>query len=329
MSNFWDNKKVLVTGASGFIGSHLVEKLVDLGASVTAFVRYTSMGFIGMLEEIPREKLKNVELYLGDLRDPFAVRNAVKNKDAVFHLGAIISVPYSYVHPREVIEVNILGTLNILESAKDYKIPNIVIVSTSEVFGTALYTPIDEIHPKRGQSPYAASKIAADEISRSFHLSYKLPVKIIRPFNTFGPRQSQRAVISTIIVQALKNKEVKLGNLESVRDFTYVEDTVSGILLCGERENSIGKEINLGTGIGYKIKEVAQKIFKILSFDGEIIVEKERFRPDESEVEKLIASNELARSLLGWEPQMDFDEGLKLTIEWIKGHMDFYRREIP
>jgi dTDP-glucose 4,6-dehydratase len=329
MANFWKDKKVLVTGAAGFIGSHLVETLLKEGASVTAFIRYTSTGSIGMLEEIPIDKLEKVELYFGDLRDPYAVREALKGKDTVFHLGAVISVPYSYIHPREVIEVNVLGTLNILEASREFKIPNIVVVSTSEVFGTALYTPIDENHPRRGQSPYAASKISADEISRSFHLTYELPVKIIRPFNTFGPRQSQRAVISTIIVQALKGEEVKLGNLESVRDFTYVSDTVKGILLCGEKEDAIGRDINLGTGRGYRIRDVAERIFRILGTDKKIIVERERLRPEDSEVEKLIASNALASSLLGWKPEVDLDEGLRLTIDWIKDHIDFYRREIP
>lgn len=321
----WRGKKVLVTGAGGFIGSHLVEELKRRGAEVTAFVRYTSRATIGMLELADAEE---IEIVFGDLRDFHAIRETQKNKDVVFHLGAVISIPYSYIHPREVIEVNIQSTLNILEAAREFDTPNIVIVSTSEVFGTAQYIPIDENHPKRGQSPYAASKIAVDEISRSFYLAFGLPIKIIRPFNTFGPRQSQRAVIATIIIQALKNGSVKLGNIESVRDFTYVDDTVKGIIRCAEVEDAIGKEINLGTGKGYTIKEVAERVFEILGLSPRIEIEDWRKRPKGSEVEKLIADNTLAKNLLGWKPETKFEEGLKRTIDWMKEHIDLYRREI-
>ncbi len=328
-AEFWRGKKVLVTGAAGFIGSHLVETLIDMGARVRAFVRYTSRGDIGMLEDLGNDKLAEVEIYFGDLRDVNAVENAVKDIDVVFHLGAVISIPYSYINPREVIEVNVLGTLNVMEAVKKLETPCIVHVSTSEVYGTAEYVPIDEKHPKKGQSPYAASKIGADEIARSFHLSYDLPVRIIRPFNTFGPRQSRRAVIPTIIVQALKQDKIHLGNIGTVRDFTFVLDTVRGLIMAAECEEAVGEEINLGTGTGWRIDETAKLIVNILGVDKEIVTEEGRMRPEKSEVYRLISDNTRAKEILGWEPRYSFEEGLKMTIEWFKKHLGLYRREIP
>ena len=321
-------KRVLVTGAGGFIGSHLVETLVSLGAKVTAFLRYTSRADIGALSEVGNRVIDEVELMFGDLRDPEAMREAVRDKEYVFHLGAVISVPYSFVHPVEVVETNISGTLNVLNAAKETKPISIVHLSTSEVYGTARYTPIDEFHPKRAQSPYAASKIGADEIARSFHLAYNLPVVIVRPFNTFGPRQSQRAVITTITVQALKNEKIKLGYVESVRDFVFVKDTVMGLCLAALSDDAHGEELNLATGRGHRIRDVAERVLDILGVQRDIEIEESRMRPGKSEVLKLVGSNERAKQIIGWEPQTSFEEGLEITVKWIRDHLDFYKREI-
>ncbi len=326
---FWKGKRALVTGAAGFIGSHLVEELVGAGASVRAFVRYTSRGDIGMLEDLEGAVLDEVEIFYGDLRDKSAVEKALEDVDVVFHLGAVISIPYSYLNPEEVVHVNVMGTLSVLQSALKFKIPRVVHVSTSEVYGTAQYVPIDENHPKRGQSPYSASKIGADELARSFYLTYGLPVRIVRPFNTFGPRQSQRAVISTIIVQALKAEEIHLGNLDTVRDFTFVKDTVRGLVKAAERDETVGQEINLGTGKGWSIGETARIVLDVLGVDKKIVVERDRFRPEKSEVYRLISDNSKAKELLSWSPRYSFEEGLKITVDWFKEHLELYRREVP
>ena len=321
----WKDRKVLVTGAGGFIASHLVERLVAEGARVRAFVRYNSRNDPGMLRLADPEMLRRVEITAGDLRDPEAVRAAVRDVDTVFHLGALIAIPYSYLNPREVVEVNVMGTLNVLTAAREFGVRRVVHTSTSEVYGTAQYVPIDEKHPLQGQSPYSASKIGADRIAESFYRSFETPVVILRPFNTFGPRQSMRAVIPTIIVQALTRNEVKLGSLEPSRDFTFVHDTADGFLKAAEAEGALGEEINLGNDNTIRIGDLAEKIFRLAGKTPKIISDPQRVRPGKSEVMKLWASNQKAKSLIGWEPRISLDEGLALTIEWISNHLDLYR----
>jgi len=321
----WNGKKVLVTGAGGFIASHLVEHLVREGAQVRGFVRYNSRNDLGMLKWLAPEILSQVEIAQGDLRDTEAVRNAVHGVDTVFHLGALIAIPYSYVNPREVIDVNIMGTLNVLMAARDLGIRRMVHTSTSEVYGTAQYVPIDEKHPLQGQSPYSASKIGADRIAESFYRSFETPVVTLRPFNTFGPGQSMRAVIPTIIVQALTRDEVKLGSLEPSRDFTFAKDTANGFVKVAEAEGVLGEEVNLGNDNTIRIGDLAEKIFKIIGKTPKIVADPQRVRPGKSEVMKLWASNEKAKRMIGWEPRISLDEGLKLTIEWISDHIDLYR----
>lgn len=321
----WKDKKVLVTGAGGFIASHLVERLVSEGANVRAFVRYNSRNDYGMLKFISSDVFSKIEIIQGDLRDNEAVRNAVKGVDTVFHLGALIAIPYSYVNPREVIDVNIMGTLNVLMAARDFGTRRVVHTSTSEVYGTAQYVPIDEKHPLQGQSPYSASKIGADRIAESFYRSFEVPVVTLRPFNTYGPRQSARAVIPTIITQALTRDEVKLGSLDPSRDFTFVHDTANGFLKVAEADNVLGEEVNLGNDNTIRIGDLANKIFQIIGKTPKVSLDLQRIRPNKSEVMKLWASNQKAKSLIGWEPRISLDEGLALTIEWISKHLDLYR----
>lgn len=321
----WNGKKVLVTGAGGFIASHLIERLVTEGADVRGFVRYNSRNDLGMLKWLAPEIFSQLEIMQGDLRDNEAVRNAVRGADTVFHLGALIAIPYSYVNPREVIDVNIMGTLNVLMAARDFGTRRVVHTSTSEVYGTAQYVPIDEKHPLQGQSPYSASKIGADRIAESFYRSFETPVVTLRPFNTFGPGQSMRAVIPTIIVQALTRDEVKLGSLEPSRDFTFAKDTADGFVKVAEAESVLGEEINLGNDNTIRIGDLAEKIFRIIGKTPKIVTDPQRVRPGKSEVMKLWASNEKAKRMIGWEPRISLDEGLKLTIEWISAHLDLYR----
>ena len=321
----WQTRKVLVTGAGGFIASHLVERLVRAGASVRAFVRYNSRNDIGMLKFLPPDVFSRIEMIRGDLRDAEAVRGAVKGADTVFHLGALIAIPYSYIHPREVIDVNIMGTTNVLMAARDFDVRRVVHTSTSEVYGTAQYVPIDEKHPLQGQSPYSASKIGADRIAESFYRAFNLPVVTIRPFNTYGPRQSARAVIPTIITQTLTRDEIKLGSLEPSRDFTFVTDTADGFVKIAEAENVLGEEINLGNDNTIRIGDLVEKIFDILGKHPKIVTDVQRIRPGKSEVMKLWASNEKAKRMIGWEPRISLDEGLRVTIEWISAHIDLYR----
>ncbi len=325
MNNPWQNRRVLVTGAGGFIGSHLVETLAEMGAQVCAFVRYTSRGDRGLLKYLPAETLSKIEVVAGDLRDARAVQQSVKGREMVFHLGALISIPYSYRHPDEVVETNILGTLNLLQACRAEQVERLVCTSTSEVYGTARYAPIDEAHPLQGQSPYSASKIGADKLCESFYCAYNLPVVMVRPFNTYGPRQSARAVIPTIISQALNGGIIYLGNLESSRDFTYVSDTVAGFIRAGEAIGVEGRTINLGSGQEIKIGELANKVAQILGKDVHIELAEERLRPEKSEVMRLLSDNSLAKQLLGWQPQVDFDQGLNLTIDWISEHGELYR----
>jgi NAD dependent epimerase/dehydratase len=321
----WNGKLVLVTGAGGFIASHLVERLVSAGARVRAFTRYNSRNDMGMLHLIPTDVFSQLEIVRGDLRDVEAVRGAARGVDTVFHLGALIAIPYSYVHPREVIETNVMGTLNVLMAARDFGVRRVVHTSTSEVYGTAQYTPIDEVHPLQGQSPYSASKIGADKIAESFYRSFDVPVVILRPFNTYGPRQSTRAVIPTIITQVLTRDEVKLGSLDPSRDFTFVADTVDGFMRVAEADNVLGQEFNLGNDDTIRIGDLVAKIFSIIGKTPKTIIDTQRIRPSQSEVLKLWASNRKAKETIGWEPRVSLDQGLRLTIKWISAHLDLYR----
>lgn len=324
----WKTKKVLVTGAGGFIGSHLTEQLVALGANVKAFVRYNSRNNWGLLEMLPLHIRDNLEVVMGDLKEPEAVRNAVKDVDIIFHLAALISIPYSYLNPRDVVETNILGTLNILNAAKECSIQTLIHTSSSEVYGTAQYVPIDEKHPLQAQSPYAASKIGADKLVESYHLSYGLPTAIVRPFNTYGPRQSARAVIPTTITQSLTKDKIFLGAMHPTRDFVYVEDTVDGFIKAAESTKSIGEVINLGSGEEISIGDIADKIISLVGKEVEVVFDATRLRPESSEVERLVADATKARELIGWEPQTSLDEGLKKTIEWISEWITMYKIDV-
>jgi NAD dependent epimerase/dehydratase len=317
MDNHWSRKKVLVTGAGGFIGSHLIERLIDLGADVKGFARYNSRNDWGLLEIIPPQKLDSLQIVSGDLQDFDAVFSAVRDVDVIFHLGSLISIPYSYIRPRDTIENNILSTLNILTAARDLGVEKVVHTSSSEVYGTALYVPIDEKHPLQGQSPYSASKIGADKIAESFYCSFDLPVATIRPFNTYGPRQSARAIIPTIITQAIEQEKIKLGSLFPTRDYTFVKDTVNGFISTAESKSSIGEVINIGSNFEISMGDLAQRISSLLNKDIKIVQDSSRVRPFKSEVKRLWCDNAKAKRLLGWEPQVSLDEGLKETIEWI------------
>jgi NAD dependent epimerase/dehydratase len=321
----WSAHTVLVTGAGGFIGSHLVETLVTKGAAVRAFVRYTSRADIGLLAYLPALLLDGVEIIAGDLRDQDAVRRAAAGVDLIFHLGALIAIPYSYLHPAEVVETNVMGTLNLLLAARDLDIPRLVHTSTSEVYGSALRVPIDEGHPLQGQSPYSASKIGADKLAESFYCAFDLPVVTVRPFNTYGPRQSARAVIPTIISQALTRDQLHIGRLDTLRDFTFVGDTVAGFLKAAEAQGVEGDLFNLGTGQDVTIQEIIDTVFKITGVQLPIVQQEVRMRPDKSEVTRLLSDNEKARQRLGWVPTVDLEAGLQLTIDWIREHLQLFR----
>ncbi len=325
MSDSWKRKKVLVTGAGGFIGSQLVKTLVSSGAEVRAFVRYNSRGDPGLLRSLDPEVFAHIEVIAGDLRDEDAVRHAIKGCQFVFHLGALISIPYSYRHPTEVATTNIMGTLNTLLACRDYEVERLVHTSSSEVYGSAIYTPINEEHPLQGQSPYSASKIAADKLAESFYCAYDLPVITVRPFNTYGPGQSGRAVIPTIITQALTSDTIQLGSLETTRDFTYIDDTVMGFLLAAERDAGVGEVFNLGCGKEIAIGELARMILTMLVKDAQLVTKTQRMRPMKSEVLRLLSDNSRARAVLGWEPRVSLDVGLARTIAWIQQHLDHYR----
>jgi dTDP-glucose 4,6-dehydratase len=321
------DKPILVTGAGGFIASHLVEALVLQGARVRAFVRYNSRGDPGLLALLPGDRFAQVEIVAGDLRDLPAVQQAMDGVSYVFHLGALIAIPYSYVHPAEVVETNVIGTLNVLLAARQSGVERVVHTSTSEVYGTALRTPIDENHPLQGQSPYSASKIGADKLAESFYRSFDVPVVTLRPFNTYGPRQSARAVIPTIITQALTQDRIYLGNLDASRDFTYVSDTVAGFLAAAEKDGIEGDTINLGVGSEIRIADIANEIISLIAKPIEIIIDPSRMRPTKSEVQRLISDNRRAREQLGWSPQVSLRQGLSRTIQWISEHLDRYRPE--
>jgi len=321
-----EGKTILVTGAGGFIGSHLVEALVSKGAEVKTFVRYNSRNDWGMLENIPSGIKENLDVMTGDIIDFGVVKKAVRNCDIVFHLAALIGIPYSYVAPESYVTTNIKGTMNIMQASLEEGVEKIVHTSTSEVYGTAKYIPIDENHPLQGQSPYSASKIGADMLAHSYFLSFNAPVAIIRPFNTFGPRQSSRAVIPTIISQALSGNEVNLGSLTPVRDLTYVKDTVNGFIKVAESDKTIGEIINIGNGKGITVGELAKKILTIMECQNTTIhTDEERIRPEKSEVMQLICDNSKANRMIGWSPAYSLDQGLKETIEWIRQHRPIYK----
>jgi dTDP-glucose 4,6-dehydratase len=319
--------KALVTGAAGFLGSHLVEALVRRGDRVSAFVRYNSGNTWGWLDAAPAEIRKSLEVVRGDLKDADAVRKAVIGRDIVYHLGALIAIPYSYVHPNDFVQTNINGTVHVLQACLEAG-ARMVHTSTSEVYGTARRIPIDEEHPLQGQSPYSASKIGADKLVESFHLSFKLPVTTVRPFNTYGPRQSARAVIPTIISQALIGDRVKLGSLDPVRDLTFVDDTVRGFLLAGEMDSGIGHTLNLGTGRAVSIGDLAKSILAIIGRPVNIEADPGRMRPPKSEVMKLLSDPSRAKALLGWEAQVNLEEGLRRTVEWIGRNLDRYKSDV-
>ncbi|MDT8286142.1 MAG: SDR family NAD(P)-dependent oxidoreductase [Elusimicrobiales bacterium] len=320
----WRGRRVLITGGSGFIGSHLTEQLVRLGARVTALLEYTPYNDLGALKHVPRQVLSHIELVSGDLRDPEMVKKLLGKKDVVFHLGALVGIPYSYVNPREVFEVNALGTLNLLLAARDAGASKIVTTSTSEVYGTALYTPIDEKHPLQAQSPYSASKIAADKIAESFHRTYGVPVAVIRPFNTYGPRQSDRAIIPTIIAQAMTKKVITLGTLTPRRDLNFVLDTVDGFIKTAESPRSVGRVMNIGTGRDISVGELASGILRLMGSKARIRTANARKRPKGSEVMQLLCDNSLAADLIGWKPKTTLESGLKQTIDWMKAHSEGY-----
>lgn len=322
----WTGKRVLVTGAGGFIGSHLTERLVELGAEVRVFVHYNALGTWGWLDQSPVRDA--IQVVAGDVVDRDSVRQAMQGREIVFHLAALIAIPYSYQAPVSYVRTNVEGTLNVLQAARDAGVECVVHTSTSEVYGTARYVPIDEAHPLQGQSPYSATKIGADKLAESFHLAFGLPVVTVRPFNTYGPRQSARAVIPTIITQCLAGETVKLGGLSLTRDLNYVADTVDGFVRAGFCPQAVGQVINLGTGREISVGDLANKIAALMNVAPKIEVDAQRVRPENSEVERLCAANQRAADLLGWSPVHSLDEGLRLTIDWIKEHREHYRPDL-
>lgn len=312
-------KRVLVTGSDGFIGSHLVEALVAYGADVKAFVYYNSFNSWGWLDDLSPEVMAGVEVFAGDVRDPNGVREAVKGCDVVMHLAALIAIPFSYHSPDSYVETNVRGTLNVLQASRDLGVERVAVTSTSEVFGTARYVPIDEVHPRQGQSPYSATKIGADAMAESFHRSFDTPVTIVRPFNTYGPRQSARAVIPTIITQLLAGtREIRLGSLHPTRDLNFVADTAAGFIAATECDDLVGRDVNIANGKEISVGELAQTLIDVIAPGATIISDDERLRPDKSEVERLLGSNELMRSSTGWEPRVSLRDGLTRTVDWFR-----------
>lgn len=321
--------KVLVTGSEGFIGSHLVEKLLKEGNKVKAFVYYNSFNSWGWLDTFSKEILDEIEVFQGDIRDPNGVKESMRGIDEVYHLAALIGIPFSYHSPDSYVDTNIKGTLNVLQAARDLDTKRVLITSTSEVYGTAKYVPIDEEHPYQGQSPYSATKIGADRLAESFYRSFNMPITIVRPFNTYGPRQSDRAVIPTIIKQLLAGKEeINLGSLTPTRDFNYVKDTVNGFVEIANSKQAIGEEINIATQKEISIGEVANKLISQINPNAKIICEEKRLRPEKSEVNRLLGSNKKIKKLTDWKPNYTFEEGLSETIEWIKNNLDKYKIDI-
>ncbi len=322
-------KKVLVTGADGFIGSHLTEELVKKGYEVKAFVYYNSFNTWGWLDTFPSDIMEHVEVFQGDIRDPNGVRTAMQGIDGVFHLAALIAIPFSYHSPDSYVDTNIKGTLNVLQAARDYNPEHILVTSTSEVYGTAKYVPIDEKHPFQGQSPYSATKIGADRLAESFYRSFGLPVTIVRPFNTYGPRQSARAVIPTIITQLLNGaEEIKLGSLTPTRDFNYVKDTAAGFIAIAESDNVLGEEINIATQHEISIGELARAIINQINPVARIVCDEQRLRPEKSEVNRLLGSNEKIKKLTGWSPMYTLNDGIRETVSWIRDNISRYKPEI-
>lgn len=321
--------KILVTGADGFIGSHLTEQLVELGHDVKAFTYYNSFNTWGWLDTISKEKLKEIEIFSGDIRDPNGVYTALGGVDEVYHLAALIAIPFSYHSPDSYVDTNIKGTLNVLQAAKKHDTKRILVTSTSEVYGTAQYVPIDEKHPFQGQSPYSATKIGADRLAESFYRSFNMPVTIVRPFNTYGPRQSARAVIPTIISQLLSGAtEIKLGSLTPTRDFNYVKDTVNGFIEIAKSTQTIGEEINIATQQEISIGDLAQEMIRQINPKAQIITDEQRLRPEKSEVNRLLGSNEKIKRLTNWQPQYTLEEGIAETISWIRSNMNAYKSDI-
>jgi NAD dependent epimerase/dehydratase len=325
LSSFYRGKKILVTGAGGFIGSHLCEVLVERGAKVTALLKYSSQSHWGNLEFLSPEKKAELNVVQGNIEDSDYVTRIADEQEIIFHLAALIAIPYSYLAARSYVRTNIEGTLNILEAARIHKTQRVIHTSTSETYGTALYSPIDERHPLQGQSPYSASKIGADKIVESYHLSFGLPVSTVRPFNTFGPRQSARAIVPTIISQALTQNQIRLGRLDPIRDMNFVKDSVEGFLSVAESPDTVGKTLNLASGEGITVGEMAQKVLKLLNLDKPIVEDSQRVRPEGSEVFKLIGNHDLAFQLAGWKPRHTFDEGLRLTVDFIKANLSLFK----
>ena len=312
-------KRVLITGADGFIGSHLTEALLAAGCTVRAFVFYNSFNSWGWLDTLPDDVRAGLDVFAGDVRDPNGVRAAVRDAEVVFHLAALIAIPFSYHSPDSYVDTNIRGTLNVLQAARDAGVARVVVTSTSEVYGTARYVPIDEAHPLQGQSPYSATKIGADRLAEAFTRSFELPVVVARPFNTYGPRQSARAVIPTIVTQLLAGRtEIHLGALAPTRDLTYVADTCRGFLALAACDAAVGREVNMGSGAEISIGELAQRLIALVNPTACVVTDEQRLRPERSEVERLLCDASLMRSLTGWAPEVSLDEGLARTVAWFR-----------
>ena len=317
---------VLVTGADGFIGSHLTEELVKRGEKVRAFCYYNSFGSCGWIDTLPPEIRNEIETFSGDIRDPNGVRTAMRGQQRVYHLAALVAIPFSYHSPDSYVDTNIKGTLNVLNAARELGTERIMVTSTSEVYGTAIYAPIDEKHPYQGQSPYSATKIGADRLAESFYRSFDLPVSIVRPFNTYGPRQSGRAVIPTIISQLIAGQsEIKLGKLSPTRDFNYVKDTAAGFMAIADCPEAIGQELNIATGVEHSIGDLANELIAQINPSAKIVCEEERLRPEKSEVNRLMGDSTKLRAMTGWAPKYTFEQGLAETIDFIRNNLDSYK----
>ena len=320
------SNRVLVTGADGFIGSHLTEELVKSGEKVTAFCLYNSFGTLGWIDTLPKEIRSEIEIFTGDVRDPNGVRTAMRGQQRVFHLAALIAIPFSYHSPDSYVDTNIKGTLNVLNAARELGTERVMVTSTSEVYGTAQYVPIDEKHPFQGQSPYSATKIGADRLAESFYRSFDLPVTIVRPFNTYGPRQSGRAVIPTIISQLLAGQqEIHLGKLSPTRDFNFVKDTAHGFMAIADCPAAIGQELNIATGEEHSIGDLANELIAQINPNAKIVCEEERLRPEKSEVNRRLGDSTKMRALTGWKPEYTFEQGLAETVAWIRDNLDTYK----
>ena len=320
------SNSVLVTGADGFIGSNITEELVKSGEKVTAFCLYNSFGTLGWIDTLPKEIRSEIEIFTGDVRDPNGVRTAMRGQQRVFHLAALIAIPFSYHSPDSYVDTNIKGTLNVLNAARELGTERVMVTSTSEVYGTAQYVPIDEKHPFQGQSPYSATKIGADRLAESFYRSFDLPVTIVRPFNTYGPRQSGRAVIPTIISQLLAGQqEIHLGKLSPTRDFNFVKDTAHGFMAIANCPAAIGQELNIATGEEHSIGDLANELIAQISPNAKIVCEEERLRPEKSEVNRLLGDSTKMRALTGWKPEYTFEQGLAETVAWIRDNLNTYK----